>query len=252
MYMLEKIHQSIIDVVDIINPNINIDIRIVNEQVIVQTSDYYILNLVKGIFSQHQFFKLTESQDNGIVISSIQSLSDEEFLNFHCNVLADATIEMADTVVNNRDLILNQQNNSAPLGIHDAIIESDFVGLADLLQDKTQLEIIFEDFTNLHGFFPLHTAAFMNSTEAISILVAAGADVNQECKKGEYSGLLPLHVAILDSNYEATKLLLDLGAAVTYRCDNKSYPDYSALMFARRIGSLDIIKLVLKYISKFF
>lgn len=62
--------------------------------------------------------------------------------------------------------------------------------------------------TNTFGVTPLHTAAAMNQSENIRLLVQTGADVNRPDQNGDR----PLHIAAFLNRVEASEALLELGA----------------------------------------
>ena len=65
------------------------------------------------------------------------------------------------------------------------------------------------NYRNGYGDTPLHIVSVWGDTEAITLLVGNGADINA---KGE-AGYTPLHFAAEQNRPEAIKLLLSLGAA---------------------------------------
>jgi ankyrin repeat protein len=78
---------------------------------------------------------------------------------------------------------------------------ADFVG-----QKITSVE-----YRNGYGDTPLHIVSNWGDSEAIEILVAAGADINA---RGE-TGFTPLHCAAEQNKPAAIKTLIQLGAVVT-------------------------------------
>ena len=74
-------------------------------------------------------------------------------------------------------------------------------------------------YKNGRGDTPLHIVSCWGNTEAMRILVAAGADINA---KGE-SGFTPLHCAAEQNCPDAIKFLISLGA-VQIRNDNGELP----------------------------
>jgi uncharacterized protein len=76
--------------------------------------------------------------------------------------------------------------------------------------DFTEHKIDSIDYKNGYGDTPLHIVSYWGDCEAISILVAAGANLNAI---GE-SGFTPLHCAAQMNKANAVELLLQLGAGV--------------------------------------
>lgn len=64
------------------------------------------------------------------------------------------------------------------------------------------------------GWTPLHDAAYSDSAEAVSLLIAAGANVNKKAN----SGATPLCFAAQENAPNATRILLRAGADPSVRC----------------------------------
>jgi uncharacterized protein len=75
-------------------------------------------------------------------------------------------------------------------------------------------------YTNGHGDTPLHIVSYWGDCEAISILVANGANINAT---GE-SGFTALHCAAQMNKPEAIQLLLKLGAKPDIHDSNNLIP----------------------------
>ncbi len=64
------------------------------------------------------------------------------------------------------------------------------------------------------GRFALQIAAEDGCVACISLLVKAGADVNQPMNDGKYMGCQPIHFATINGRLEAIKLLASAGASI--------------------------------------
>lgn len=91
------------------------------------------------------------------------------------------------------------------------------------------------DAANAVGETPLMMAALRGHVDAMTALVARGAQVNR-------SGWAPLHYAASGPSAAAVQWLLDRGAEVNARAPNGNTP----LMLAARYGSEDSVALLLK------
>jgi len=89
------------------------------------------------------------------------------------------------------------------------------------------------------GDYPLHIAVILGNTEYVSVLIAAGSNINQ---KGEH-GYTPLHEAIEQDHYEIAEILLKSGASISIENDEAA----SASEFANIVGSEEMKKIVAKY-----
>jgi uncharacterized protein len=85
---------------------------------------------------------------------------------------------------------------------------SDVLKAVSSTPDFFGVEVIDANTRGLHANCPLHVAAVWGDCEAISVLVAAGARIDQP---GEH-GFTPLMEAIGQGNIEAVRHLISLGA----------------------------------------
>jgi len=86
------------------------------------------------------------------------------------------------------------------------------------------------------GVTPLMAASLNGDSEAVKLLLAAGADVNA----ANNSGATPLIMASQKGNAEAVKLLLAAGANVNYVAPNGATP----LSIASEQGHADVVQLL--------
>ena len=91
--------------------------------------------------------------------------------------------------------------------------------------DYSGIEVTDPNTRGLFGTFPLHVAATWGDCEAITILVASGARINQ---KGEH-GFSPLMEAVAQGHADAAKLLISLGAEAIPNDDGNSPSQYAAI-----------------------
>lgn len=68
------------------------------------------------------------------------------------------------------------------------------------------------DALDFDGFTAVHLAAYYARMEALSALLAAGADPNVACRAVSFEGAMPLHLAAVRCNEEAIFELLERGA----------------------------------------
>lgn len=90
--------------------------------------------------------------------------------------------------------------------------------------------------TDSAGSAPLHYAAMFKNTEAVRLLLEAGADVLAT----DFQGWTPLHGAVVYGHTEAVRLLLAAGADVTVA--NRA--GKTALDLAQRVGNAEVVKLL--------
>jgi len=103
--------------------------------------------------------------------------------------------------------------------------------VADILEQVATVadfsEVVVTD-ANTKGLFnsyPLHVAALWGDCEAISLLVAAGARINQ---RGEH-GFTPLMEAVAQGHIDAVKLLVSLGAEPLPNNDGHTPSQYARI-----------------------
>ena len=89
------------------------------------------------------------------------------------------------------------------------------------------------------GLTPLHAAAYSNCTEAISLLLDNGANINIK----DNIGTTPLHNAANKNYTEVVKLLLTKGALVNLQNHN----GWTPLHFAAFRSNVDVIFLLLQF-----
>lgn len=94
-------------------------------------------------------------------------------------------------------------------------------------------------YRNGYGDSPLHIVANWGDSEAIEILVSAGADINA---KGE-TGFTPLHCAAEQNRPAAILKLLQLGAKILENDDGKT-----PLELAKSLENIEAINVLVKSI----
>ena len=90
--------------------------------------------------------------------------------------------------------------------------------------DFCGIEVTGPNMRGLFNNYPLHVASVWGDCDAIAVLVAAGARVNEP---GEH-GFTPLMEATAQGNLEACKLLVSLGAAAVRNEDSQLPSEYAA------------------------
>ena len=114
-------------------------------------------------------------------------------------------------------------------------IESIFREIEDV-PDFVGHHIASVSYRNGYGDTPLHIVSNWGDSEAIEVLVTAGADINA---KGE-TGFTPLHCAVEQNKPEAIATLLRLGAKITEQNSNGDTP----LDLAKSLGHIDALDLL--------
>ena len=76
---------------------------------------------------------------------------------------------------------------------------------------------------------PLHRAAYYGRTSVVSVLIAAGAEVN--AKRSESDGDTPLHIAAKQGNASVVSILIAAGAEVNAKDNNGSTPLHWAAFY---------------------
>ena len=109
--------------------------------------------------------------------------------------------------------------------------------LADVsdLPDWAGCSVVGVESRNGYGDMPLHVAAVRGDVEMISVLLAAGAEIDA---RGEH-GFTPLLDALAQGKAEAARLLIQHGASTTSRNDW----GFAALEVARNSGYPDVLAL---------
>ncbi|KAK7061229.1 ANK-REP-region domain-containing protein [Favolaschia claudopus] len=89
---------------------------------------------------------------------------------------------------------------------------------------------------------PLHAAAYTKNTEAVALLLDAGADIHAIWDQDEYQ---PLHLAVMADHLPTVKLLLDRGSQINSNagCDGASF---CPLHLACESRSIEIVSLLLE------
>ena len=93
-----------------------------------------------------------------------------------------------------------------------------------------------------NGTAALHAAAVSNRGEAIAVLLEAGANIEQETP----IGWSPLHFAALRCGLDAATVLLKHGASVSNQDTVGQTPLHMAVSKAGRIGTADMVDLLLR------
>jgi ankyrin repeat protein len=114
----------------------------------------------------------------------------------------------------------------------DAVKAGDLATMRGLLKQPGSAKIATAD-----GTTPLHVATDLDSLEAATLLVRAGADV----KAANRYGVTPLYSAALHGNAAMLTLLLDAGADPNTALAEGE----TALMTASRVGKLDAMRVLL-------
>ncbi|MEO0314832.1 MAG: hypothetical protein RI928_1288 [Pseudomonadota bacterium] len=114
------------------------------------------------------------------------------------------------------------ENGEAFNFLHYAVAYADNECIAAVLESPL-LEI--NALGSSRNFTALHFAAFMNKSEAITLLAAKGADLN--IMSGE--GSTPLQLANKAGNVEAAKALIEAGASLSLAANDGERPSISAV-----------------------
>lgn len=131
--------------------------------------------------------------------------------------------------------ILFTWQNALAAPIHDAVLANDLGKIQSLLKEKENNINAFSD----RGTWPLLIAVTYGHEEAVKLLLASGADVNQTNVHG-YSAL---HEAAGLGYYEITKLLIQNNADIHRR----DISNYNALNYAQMSGADKIIRLLKRH-----
>lgn len=121
------------------------------------------------------------------------------------------------------------------------IYEAAAAGKTDQLTDVLTRGLVAINLPSPDGFSALGFAAFFGQLEAVKILIANHADVNQP-SANDFK-VTPLHSACAISNYDIAKYLLEHGANVNAKQQSGVTPLHSAA----HNGQLEIISLLVNF-----
>lgn len=108
---------------------------------------------------------------------------------------------------------------------HDLVTRGQLDALRDLLRDQPEAVNARDRLKKT----ALHTAAGIDSVDAIRMLLDAGADIGAR----DVTGMTPLHVAAMYSRGKAAVLLLERGADLNARDSFGDTPLHTAAVFGR-------------------
>ena len=124
--------------------------------------------------------------------------------------------------------------HKATLDIFEAAAVGDVKQIAGRLgEDATRVNAFAKD-----GFYPLGLAAFFGHSDAVSVLLKAGADPKAIAKND--MRVQPLHAAVAQRNVASVKALLVAGADP----NGRQQGGFTPLLAAAAKGDLEIVKLL--------
>lgn len=126
----------------------------------------------------------------------------------------------------------DNNNNAAPMSLHEAAANPNSEILRNLLQNHPDVNVRRE----LDGATPLHIAAFTGQRGNVKLLLQAGAEVN--CKNKQ--GASPLHFASLKDFTKVSELLINAGAFIDDQVGNHMTPLHTAARQAH-FGSVRLL-----------
>jgi ankyrin repeat protein len=129
---------------------------------------------------------------------------------------------------------------AAALDVFEAAALGDVERLDELLNEEPELARQWSS----DGFTPLHYAAFFGTPAAVTVLLAAGADLEAPARNEELApAARPLHSAVAAGRLDNAEALLAAGADPNAR----QHGGFTPLMAAEQCGNLDLAELLISH-----
>ncbi|MDA0181440.1 ankyrin repeat domain-containing protein [Solirubrobacter phytolaccae] len=150
--------------------------------------------------------------------------------------LATAHIEGTSALMLSRYLRLPEATAALiAVGVPVGPLEAAVLGEVELLKDADVHA------RGVDGFTPLHLASYMGGTEAVRVLLEAGAPVDADAVNRMKAR--PIHSAVAVGNHASARLLLEAGANPNLQQEG----GYTAMHSAAHNNDAEMIKLLLEF-----